>query len=178
MTAARHPHKVLVMKYVFLTVCSDFALAQVVKSYLVSQGFAPKVRDEQTRSIAPHFGQLLGKLTMEIPEDQFLAASTALEELENANSVSLAPTPLQQEEDQRAEVQSLAQKALLNSILGCSLLPLICTFISIFQGLKVLKLERPLSRSSRKRILWSLFFNTVAFYIWLAIGPQYFWKHF
>lgn len=164
------------MKNVFLTVCNDFAQAQVVKSYLVAQGFSPSVRDEQTRTIAPHFGQLLGKLTIEIPEDEFMAASAALERLEEKNRLTLAEEP--QANAQLEETQGLAQKALLNSILGCSFIPLICTGISVYQGLKVLSMEKPLTKASQKRILWSLLFNTLAFYIWLALGPKYFWPHF
>lgn len=163
------------MKNVFLTICNDFAQAQVFKSYLVAQGFHPSVRDEQTRTIAPHFGQLLGKLTIEIPEDEFMAASAALEQLEEQNRLTLADEP---QTNTNEETQALAKKALLNSILGCSFVPLICTGLSVYQGLQVLSREKPLTKASQKRILWSLLFNTLSFYIWLALGPKYFWPHF
>lgn len=157
--------------YVFLTDCNDFSQAQVVKSYLISLGFHPRVRDEQTRTVAPHFENLLGKLRIDIPGYEFLAASAALEKLESS------PAPDEQNagrKDDLQETQALAKKALANAILGCVFIPLLCNFYSIYLALIVLKKERPLSPKSRSRITWSVIFNALAFYIWFLIGPRYF----
>lgn len=156
--------------YVFLTECQDIGQAQVVKSYLESLGFHPRVRDEQTRTVAPHLGQFLGRLAMDIPEIEFMAASLALEERENATNLSVVD---ETEDQSLTYTQSLAKKAMWNAILGCFLVPLICNIYSVLLGFRVLKYEKPLSAVSRKRVLWALAFNSFAFYIWLTIAPQF-----
>ncbi|HWU44766.1 MAG TPA: hypothetical protein VN132_15045 [Bdellovibrio sp.] len=155
---------------VFLTECSDFAEAQVVKSFLISQGFSPRVRDEQTRGVAPHFQNLLGNLIIEIPEHEFLAASQALEGLDNKRDLKIVS-----EEDlsDLSLTQGLAKKALVNSILGCIFIPVLCNLYSMILGWRVLAKERPLSILSRRRLLLAIVFNALGFYIWLIIGSKY-----
>lgn len=144
--------------------CADFSEAQVVKSFLESQGFHPRVRDEQTRGVAPHLGQLLGKLTLEIPEHEYMEASQALEKNERPRlQVVHEKVPLD-------ETQSLAKKALWNAIIGCLVLPVLCNLYSMSLGYRVLRTEVPLSRVSRNRLLWAILFNSLAFYIWLVFG--------
>ncbi|MBV2169450.1 MAG: hypothetical protein KUL82_12160 [Bdellovibrio sp.] len=156
--------------YVFLMDCADFAEAQVVKSFLESQGLHPKVRDEQTRGVAPHFGQLLGRLTLEIPEIEYMEASKALESRERPR-LAIAP------EFSYEHTQSLAKKSLWNAIIGCVFLPLICNFYSMILGYRVLQQEVPLGKISRNRLLWAIFFNSLAFYVWLTLGPRIFLKN-
>lgn len=152
--------------YVFLMVCNDFTEAKVIKSYLESLNLNPRIKDENTRGIAPHFENLLGKLVVEIPEYQFMDASLALEEKEK-------PTlKVSNDETQLQETQSLAKKSLLNAILGCVFIPVICNFISMSMGYRVLKNEKPLSAISRNRLLWAILFNSIAFFAWLTYGPQ------
>ncbi|MEK2646189.1 hypothetical protein [Bdellovibrio sp. BCCA] len=151
--------------YVFLMVCADIGEAQVVKSFLESQGLHPRVRDEQTRSVAPHLGQLLGRLTLEIPEHEFMEASHALESREQDR-------PLKIVEEYDENTQDLAKKALWNAILGCLLIPVICNFYSMSLGYRVLRTEVPLSDKSRKRLMWAVVFNSLAFYFWLTMGPK------
>lgn len=152
--------------YVFLMVCNDFTEARVIKSYLESLGLNPRIKDENTRGIAPHFENLLGKLTVEIPEYQFIEASLALEKKER-------PTlKISNDETRLQETQSLAKKCLLNAILGCIFVPVLCNFISMSMGYRVLKAEKPLTPLSRNRLLWAIFFNSIAFYVWLTYGPR------
>lgn len=152
--------------YVFLMVCNDFTEARVIKSYLESLGLNPRIKDENTRGIAPHFEHLLGKLIVEIPEYQFVEASLALEAKERPTlKISNDETNLQ-------ETQSLAKKCLLNAILGCIFVPVICNFISMSMGYRVLKNEKPLTPISRNRLLWAILFNSIAFFVWLTYGPQ------
>ncbi|WII72258.1 hypothetical protein QJS83_00055 [Bdellovibrio sp. 22V] len=156
--------------YVFLMDCADFGEAQVIKSYLESHGLHPRVRDEQTRGVAPHFGQLLGKLTLEIPEYEYMEASQALENKETPRLQIVSEEPLE-------ATQALAKKALLNAILGCVFIPVLCNLYSMAQGYRVLKTEQPLSRVSRNRLLWAILFNSIAFFVWLTIGPKYFFNN-
>ncbi|MNJ96677.1 hypothetical protein D3C87_144060 [compost metagenome] len=160
--------------YVFLTVCSDFAEAQVIRSYLMSQGFHPRVKDEQTRAVAPHFGQALGKLTIEIPESEFLPASATLEKMQDEQRLqeSAAPNVGDVKDEFLLQTQSLAKKALLNSILGCLVVPIFCTFYSILLSFRVLKYEKPMTSVSRRRLGMALAFNSLAFYLWLVMGPE------
>lgn len=152
--------------YVFLMVCNDFTEARVIKSYLESLGLNPRIKDENTRGIAPHFENLLGKLIVEVPEYQFVEASLALEQKERpALKISNDETQLQR-------TQSLAKKCLLNAILGCVFIPVICNFISMSMGYRVLRTEKPLSAISRNRLLWAILFNSIAFFVWLTYGPQ------
>ncbi|WP_374074401.1 hypothetical protein [Bdellovibrio bacteriovorus] len=153
--------------FVFLMDCADIGEAQVIKSFLESQGFHPRVRDEQTRSVAPHLGNLLGKLTLEIPEHEYMDASQTLESRERPRLQVAAETSSE-------DTQALAKKALWNAILGCVFIPLICNFYSMVLGYRVLRTEVPLSAKSRNRLLWAIFFNSIAFYIWLTIGPKFF----
>lgn len=146
-------------------VCSEFSEAQVVKSFLMAQGFHPRVRDEQTRSVAPHFGQLLGKLTLEIPEAEYMAASQALENREQ-QSVRIVTEIVN-------DTEGLAKKALWNAILGCTLVPVICNLYSMILGYRVLKAEIPLGKVSRKRLLWAIVFNSLSFYGWLVFGAKW-----
>lgn len=158
--------------YVFLTTCAGFADAQVIKSFLVSRGLHPRVRDEQTRSVAPYLEQTLGSLTIEIPEHEFVTASLALEESEKPRLVEESPevvTALQKS-------QALAKKALWNSILGCIILPVVCNFYSMILGFRVLASEMPLSSLSRRRLLLSFVFNSFGFYFWLTYGFNHFFK--
>ncbi|MDG0815841.1 hypothetical protein [Bdellovibrio svalbardensis] len=164
--------------YVFLTECADFGEAQVVKSFLVSQGFHPKVRDEQMRAVAPHLQNLLGKLIIEIPEEEAVDASQALESLESRGDLHL----VNNEEDQQKEValaltQNMAKKTLINAVLGCVLIPVICNFYSMILGWRVMAAERPLSRVTRQRLILAVIFNTIGFYIWLGFGLKYFLQH-
>ncbi|KYG61801.1 hypothetical protein AZI85_06150 [Bdellovibrio bacteriovorus] len=157
--------------FVFLMDCADFSEAQVVKSFLESQGFHPRVRDEQTRSVAPHLGQLLGKLTLEIPEHEYMEASLELERRE--------PPRIQiVHENDLETTQAMAKKALWNAILGCIFIPLLCNFYSMVLGYRVLRQEVPLTKTSRNRLLWAIVFNSFAFYVWLTIGPKYFFKNY
>lgn len=159
--------------YVFLTECADFGEAQVLKSFLESQGFHPKVRDEQMRTVAPHLQHLLGKLIIEVPEFEFLSASSALESVEHR----LRPVPINENEDREnsiLESQRLAKKALTNSILGCLFIPLLLNLYSIVLSWRVLRQERPLTSTSGKRIILAILFNSLAFYIWLTFGFKYF----
>ena len=173
--------------YVFLTECADFSEAQVVKSYLVAQGFSPQVRDEQMRTVAPHLSNLLGKLTIDIPEYEFLEASQALEKMER-NLHVVRDDEEQAEhgedgvviihEDTTAYTQSLSKKALANAIIGCILVPIICNVFSIRLIYRVVTQEKPLSAKSRYNILWALLFNTIGLYFWLTTGPSLLKNHF
>lgn len=158
--------------YVFLIDCADFAEAQVIRSFLTSQGFHPRVRDEQTRGVAPHFGQLLGKLSLEIPEYEYIEASLLLESREKQEMTTEIPPEAGTAQNFRTEV--LAKKALWNAIIGCVFLPIICNLYSMMLGYRVLRTEIPLGKVSRNRLLWAILFNSFAFYIWLAIIPAYF----
>lgn len=158
--------------YVFLADCADFAEAQVIRSFLTSQGFHPRLRDEQTRGVAPHFGQLLGKLSLEIPEHEYIEASLLLESREKQEIATGIPpeaaiTP-------SLDTEALAKKALWNAIIGCVFLPILCNLYSMMLGYRVLRTEIPLGKLSRNRLLWAILFNSFAFYIWLAILPAYF----
>lgn len=157
---------------VFLTECSDFGEARVLKSFLESQGFHPKVRDEQTRSVAPHLQNFLGKLIIEIPESEFMGASQALELLEKENSKNKPEkeTPLEEAETMLRHTQDMAKKALMNSILGCILIPLFSNLYSMVIIWRVLMLERPLSRLSGQRLILAILFNSLGLYLWLTIG--------
>ncbi|MGE5086374.1 MAG: hypothetical protein ACM3MG_08760 [Bacillota bacterium] len=163
--------------YVFLTQCADFSQAQVVKSFLTSQGFHPKVRDEQMRTVTPHLETLLGKLIVEVPEHEFLAASAALEELEKQHlQVSLSAD--HDTDDLALEAsQKLAKKCLMSAILGCLFIPVIGNLYSMILGWRVLKSEFPLSKISRTRLLLAILFNSWGFYIWLVFGFKYFLGH-
>lgn len=162
--------------YVFLTECSDIAEAGVIKSFLESQGFHPKIRDEQMRTVAPHLQNLLGKLLIEVPEFEFLSASQALEELEHENSLKLVSTDpdTTAPDSDLLHTQSLAKKALINSVLGCIFIPLVCNLYSMILGWRVLRQERPLTAVSGKRLMLAILFNSIAFYVWLTFGTKYF----
>ncbi|HEX7673041.1 MAG TPA: hypothetical protein VF412_02665 [Bdellovibrio sp.] len=165
--------------YVFLTECADLGEAQVVKSFLESQGFHPKVRDEQTRSVAPHLQNLLGELIIEVPEFEFMEASQALESLQPRLKIVRSESETEVEQQEAAEIhlqhtQSLAKKCLTNSILGCVFIPIFCTLYSMVLGWKVLAQERPLSKVSRNRLAMAIVFNTMGLYIWLVFGLRYF----
>jgi hypothetical protein len=165
--------------YVFLTDCADFSEAQVVKSYLVSQGFSAKVRDEQMRTVAPHLNHLLGKLIIEVPEYEFLEASLALEKMERPNlSVVQAGDVSPENEDPLLRTQALAKKSLSNAIIGCIFIPVICNFYSYYLAMQVLKYEKPLSKKSRTRLFWAVIFNCIAFYFWLTFGPKFFLRNY
>lgn len=165
--------------HVFLTQCADFAQAQVIKSFLTSQGFHPRVRDEQTRTMAPHFEQLLGKLIIEVPEHEALDASAALEALEKENAVNPVQTPEKEaQESALAASQELAKKCLMNAIIGCTFIPVICNLYSMMLGLRVLKNEFPLSKVSRNRLILAILFNSLGFYVWLTFGFKYILQNF
>lgn len=153
-------------KYVFLTLARDFEEATIIKSMLQAEGLHPRVRDENIRSIAPHFGQALGKLEVEIPEEEFQAASLSLERNEPPRVVIVEET------HDLEHTQALAKKCLSNAILGFLLVPLICNFYSMILGFRVLRMERPLSPLSRKRLLIAIGFNSIAFFIWFEILPS------
>ncbi|WP_413574804.1 hypothetical protein ACLVWU_11290 [Bdellovibrio sp. HCB290] len=141
---------------------------------MVAQGFHPRLRDELTRSVAPHLETFLGKLIIEIPEGEFLAASSALEQLEDEQAEKNA------DQDETAllknqsllESQEMAKKCLINAVLGCVLIPLICNLYSMLLGFRVLGKEMPLSRLTRTRLIMAFFFNCIGFYIWLTYGPM------
>ncbi len=164
--------------YVFLTECADFGEAQVVKSFLVSQGFHPKVRDEQMRAVAPHLQNLLGKLIIEIPEEEAVEASQALESLEANKPVRLVENSDEsQHEVELAYTQNMAKKTLINAVLGCILVPVVCNFYSMILGWRVMAAERPLSRISRTRLFFAMIFNIMGFYIWLTFGLKFVLQH-
>lgn len=148
--------------FVFLTECADFSEARVVKSFLESQGFHPRVRDEQLRSVAPHLGDALGKLILEVPEHEFLQASQSLENVERPREVTSLPSS--------DPSQDLAKKTLLNAILGVFVVPVLCNVYSMILGFRVLGREMPLSKKSRQRLTLAMVFNAFAFYFWLIYG--------
>lgn len=157
-------------EYVFFMDCQDIGEAQVIKSFLEAQGLHPRITNEQTRTIASHLGQLIAKLTIEIPEYEYMAASQALENRQDEGPQII-------EESTLDFTQGLAKKALWNSILGCIFIPVICNFYSMMLGYRTLKMEKPLSSKSRNYLMWSLMFNSLAFYIWLTLGPRYFFNN-
>lgn len=158
----------------FLTECADFGEAQVVKSFLVSQGFHPKVRDEQMRTVAPHLQNLLGKLVIEIPEVEFMSASEALEGLEKQRLEIVRPEDHDEQAAALAITQGTAKRSLINAVLGCVFIPVLCNLYSMFLTWKVLAEERPLSRISRTRIALATIFNILGFYFWLTFGLKHF----
>ncbi|WP_413557387.1 hypothetical protein [Bdellovibrio sp. HCB209] len=160
--------------YVFLTEVRDFPEAQVVKSFLVAQGFHPRLRDEQTRAVAPHLEQFLGKLIIDIPQDEFIDASQALEGLEDSNALkSVGEKEIEQAQEDRLKAsQDMAKKCLINAVLGCVLIPVVCNLYSMLLGFRVLGLEMPLSRLTRTRLIMAFGFNCLGFYIWLTFGSR------
>lgn len=145
--------------------CSDFTEAQVIKSFLEAQGFHPRLRDEQTRSVAPHFEQLLGKLTLEIPEVERQEANTLLEAQQQQQLTN-------SQEAETIDIDGLARKALWNAILGCTLVPVLCTLYSVYLILSTLRAQTPLGKPSRTRLLWAVAFNglAIAAWVWLYFG--------
>ncbi len=166
----------MMSNYVFLTECNDFGEAQILKSYLQSLGFHPKVRDEQMRTVAPHLQNLMGRLIIEIPEYEFLQASEALENLET-NPLANAKLKIADRETVEEHLmftQGLAKKALTNSILGCIFIPLLCNLYSLTLSWRVVRQERPLTAVSGKRLMLAILFNSLGLYIWLTFGVKYF----
>lgn len=165
-------------KYVFLTEAADFTEAQVIKSLLEGMYLHPRFHDEQMRTIASHLGGALGALVIEIPEDEFLKASQALEHLQNESRAQREEEEADPSQEQLLVLsQEFAKKSLLSSIIGCIFLPIIGTFYSMALAIRVLRAERPLSSISKRRLMWAVFFNIIGVYIWIAIGPAYFYKH-
>lgn len=152
--------------YVFLMDCKDFNEAQVVRSFLLAQGLHPRIRDEQTRAVAPHFENLLGRLTLEIPGYEFFEASRLLEEHEKPTVVTVTET-------WETDTKALAKKCLWNSILGLIIVPVICNFYSMSLGYRVLKAEKPLTSQSRRRLFWAVVFNSLSFIVWFTILPKF-----
>lgn len=154
--------------YVFLMDCADFSEAQVVRSYLLSQGFHPRVRDEQTRSVAPHFGQLLGRLTLEVPEAEFLSASQALEKFEKP------PLAVAEEEQDAHSValRMMGRRAVWNAILGMFILPIACNIYSLYLSFRVFRAEFPIASQNKRYLLWASIFNCLSIYFWLTIAPS------
>ncbi|WP_413581840.1 hypothetical protein [Bdellovibrio sp. HCB288] len=160
--------------YVFLTEVANFSEAQVVKSFLVAQGFHPRLRDEMTRSVAPHLETFLGKLIIEIPENEFLAASSSLEQLEDSQAEKIAEQDetLLLKNQNLQESQDMAKRCLINAVLGCVLIPVVCNLYSMLLGFRVLGKEMPLSQLTRTRLVMAFVFNCFGFYIWLTYGPM------
>lgn len=148
--------------YVFLMDCADINEVQVVKSYLTAMGFHPRVKDEYTRTVAPHYTNLLGRLSIEVPEDEIFEASKAIEE-RNDSMVQVKEVIVN-------EYTPDAKRALFLAILGCVLIPVIANIYSMYIGFKVMRKERPLSRTSRNQLFLAIIFNSVAFYFWLTVG--------
>lgn len=162
-------------QYVFLAEVADFTEAQVVKALLESMYLHPRLRDEQTRAIVPHMNQLLGKLVIEIPEDEFMKASQALEQMQDIHRPTVEASK-DTEEAYLTFSQELAKKALLSAVLGCVFIPLVCNIYSIILSFRVIRTERPLTRVSGKRLMWAILFNAGGFYMWLTLGTKYFLK--
>ncbi len=101
-------------KFVFLMDCADINEVQVVKSYLTALGFHPRIKDEYTRTVAPHYTNLLGNLSIEVPENEFIQASKIIEELSDTNILreSSRPPPC-------ALNHFFVEEARLKSHIGC-----------------------------------------------------------
>lgn len=149
-------------KFVFLMDCADINEVQVVKSYLTAMGFHPRIKDEYTRMVAPHYTNLLGNLSIEVPEHEFREASLAIEKKEDSQIIV--------KEVQIEDHSSLAKRSLFLAILGCVLIPIIANIYSMFLGYRVLKRERPLNSKSRNQLFMALIFNSIAFYFWMTVG--------
>lgn len=151
--------------YVFLVDCADINEVQVVKSFLQAQGFNPRVRDEYTRTVAPHYTNLLGRLNIEVPEDEFREASHALEERNDEMRQTVSTYKNEINDDH----SHYAQRALLLAILGVILVPVFGGLYSMFMGYKALTKEKPMSSKSRNRLWLAILFNSVGFYVWLVV---------
>ena len=165
---------------VFLTECADIGEAQVVKSFLEAQGFHPRVRDEYTRTVAPHMQNLLGKLVIDIPEFEFAEASQALENLEIPKPLHLVQAEEEEanlREEQLRSTQSLAKKSLINAVLGCVFIPILCNIYSLVLAYRVVQTEKPLTKVSGQRILLALLFNGLGIYVWATFGAKFYLKN-
>ena len=154
-------------EFVFLADCGDLGEAQVLKSFLEAEGFHPRVRDLHTRTVASHLGTALGKLTLEVPDDEFIAASQTLEK--RVVPITEAPPA---EESHLVWTQGLAKKAMWNAVLGMVIIPLLPNFYSMALGYRVLKTEKPISGTSLNRIFWAIVFNSITFVVWFVYLPH------
>lgn len=84
---------------------NSFAEAQVVRSYLASEGFNPILTDEQTRTIAPHLEYFLGRIRIMVPEVEYNSAIAKLRE-KRVQGVELKYSPLAKNSSPGAAEQS------------------------------------------------------------------------
>lgn len=89
-----------------LTELNSFAEAQVVRSFLESEGFNPILADEQTRTIAPHLEYFLGRVRIMIPELEYNSAIAKLRE-KRVQGVELRYSPLIKKNNQVAREQNI-----------------------------------------------------------------------
>lgn len=165
------------MSYVFIAECRDLSEARVIISYLEAHGFHPRASQEKTREIAPHLAQLMGKLSIEIPENEAIEASLALEELETKRQEIIKNSPLNSREQEYerllSESQEVAKKSFYCSILGAVLLPILMNFYSLKLAYRVMKTESPVSQKSWRFLLAAGFFNSISFYFWFNFGSRW-----
>lgn len=157
------------MSYVFVHEVRDLTEAKVVISYLNAHGFLARVRDEQTREMAPHLNLLLGRLLIEVPEHQAVDASLALEEMIRRREELLAKNPSGEQkeyEDLLAQSQNTARSSFICAVLGTFLIPILLNFYSLRLGYRVMKTESPVSKKSWRYLLAAGAFNSLSFWFW------------
>lgn len=157
------------MAKVFLIEAQSFAEAQIIKNILISHHLKPFFRDENTRSIAPHYEHLLGKIIIEVPEDEFIQASKIIEQMQDRNLRN------EKTSDNEVDLQTndYAKKSLQMSMIGL-FLPLFGSLYSTILVFRALKHVRVLKKQEFYNVFFSMMINIFAFSFWLILIHRWF----
>ncbi len=165
------------MKYVFISESKNLAEAQIVVSYLEAHGFHPQIKDLNMRQMAPHFETFLGKIIIEIPEEEAIEASLCIENLERAKAAQIDSYMKDRSPDSQEALleasQANARRAMLCGLFGVFLIPILLNFYSMMLIFRVMRTERPVSSKSWKYLLYGAAFNLLAFIFWFNFGLRW-----
>ena len=153
------------MSQVFLIQANSFSEAQVIKNLLLSHDLHPFFRDENIRTIAPHYEQLLGKIIIEISEDEFVQASQLIEQMQDQdrrnqkiNEDVIVDRPI-----------DYAKKSLQMAVIGAIILPILGSFYSTILAFRAFKNVRRLNQQELLHVFASMMINIFSFCFWLLL---------
>lgn len=153
------------MANVFLVEANSFSEAQVIKNLLVSQGLNPLFRDENIRTIAPHYEHLFGKIIIEIPDHEFIEASQMIERMIDENRSRSSTENL----DNSSSSINYARKSLNMAVIGVFLLPMLGSFYSTILVFRAFKKSKFLNKQELLQTFAAMMINIFACCFWLIV---------
>lgn len=149
-------------QWVELERATNIAEAEVIRSFLQSQGIEVLIPDEHTARTMHYLTPMLGFVRIQVQEHNVAAAQDALKKMRITIAEEHQPEPYPTTE----QADALALRASRTAIFGVMMVPLVLNLYSVFVMWECLSSKATFSAKGRRHFIVAFIFNFIGILGW------------